>query len=300
MQVAYMSPDDKARRPPARAGRPSRTAHRTAEQPPAPTSDRAHPPVEVDWDGSAKARSEREEAAFLASYDPEAFDRPSVAVDVVVLTVVSRRLQVVVYRRKEHPAKGLHALPGGFVRIDESLDHAAARLLREKAGLRGVFVEQLYTFGAPGRDPRMRIIAVAYYALVDHRRLSAVAKGLGARLALVTVAWSGETGGPVSVADHSHAALPLAFDHADIVGMAVKRIRGRLDYSPIGFQLLPAEFTLRELQDVHEAVRDEPVNKDSFRRRMLAGGLLEATGERERDVLHRPAELYRFVKRSAV
>ena len=94
--------------------------------------------------------------------------------------------------------------------------------------------------------------------------------------------------------------MPLAFDHDDIIGMAVKRIRGKLDYAPIGFQLLPEAFTLRALQDVHETILDTDLNKDSFRRRMLASGQLEATGRREAAVEHRPAELYRFTRRSAV
>jgi 8-oxo-dGTP diphosphatase len=240
------------------------------------------------------------EEAFLAAYDLKAFDRPSVAVDVVVLTAAAGNLEVIVYQRKEHPARGTYALPGGFIRLDESLDHAAARLLRDKAGLRGVFVEQLYTFGALGRDPRGRIVTVAYYALVDAARMRTAAATAGARVATVRIPWPGEIGGPVEIADERGAELPWAFDHALIAGMAVKRIRGKLDYAPIGFQLLPTEFTLRQLQDVHEAIRGEPVNKDSFRRRVLMSGMLEATGERERDTSHRPAELYRFVKRSAV
>ena len=101
------------------------------------------------------------------------------------------------------------------------------------------------------------------------------------------VPWPGETGGPVDVV-HEERVLPLTFDHSDIVGLAVKRLRGKIDYTPVGFQLLPPEFTLRRLQEVHEAVRGEELNKDSFRRRMLTSGLLEATGARERDVLHRP------------
>jgi 8-oxo-dGTP diphosphatase len=241
-----------------------------------------------------------DEAAFLARYDASQYDRPSVTVDVAVLTAERNALRVALYRREDHPHKGRYALPGGFVGKDESLDEAAARVLRDKIGLEGVFLEQLYTFGAPRRDPRMRIITVAYYALLDPRRFEGAGSARGAVAAALHVPWSGETGGPVDVKSDEGARLTLAFDHADIVGMAVKRIRGKLDYTPIGFQLLPAEFTLRALQDVHEAVRGEPVNKDSFRRRMLAGGLLEASGDREREVEHRPAELYRFVRRSAV
>ena len=255
--------------------------------------------------GDKKPPAEREsasesEAAFLARYDLAAFERPSVAVDIVVLGFARGSLSVAVYQRAEHPHLGRHALPGGFVRLDESLDAAAARLLHGKAGLRGVFLEQLYTFGAIGRDPRGRIITVAYFALVDAARLARATTAPGARVATVRVPWPGETGGPVELFDHLGKALPTAFDHADVLGMAVKRLRSRLDDGPVGFQLLPAEFTLRSLQDVHEAVRGEAVNKDSFRRRMLASGFLEATGAHERDASHRPAELYRFVKRGAV
>ncbi len=240
------------------------------------------------------------EAAFLAGYDATVFERPSVAVDVVVLTASRGGLRVALYLRSEHPGKGRWALPGGFVRMDESLDAAAARLLRDKAGLADLFIEQLYTFGAPGRDPRWRIITVAYYALVDPRRFDEIRVEKGARAASIHVPWSGEEGGPVEVRGDADKPLPLAFDHAEIIGTAVKRLRGKLDYTPVGFQLLPAQFTLRALQDVHETVRGESVNKDSFRRRMLAGGLIEATGEHEREVEHRPAELYRFIRRSAV
>jgi 8-oxo-dGTP diphosphatase len=184
--------------------------------------------------------------------------------------------------------------------------------LADKAGLTDVFVEQLYTFGEPGRDPRGRIVTVAHVALVDAARFCAAP--LLRRL--VRVPWSGETGGDVDVVDigaaaaacddaavdavDAAAACDVAFDHASIIGMAVKRLRGKLDYTPVGFQLLPAEFTLRQLQDIHEAVRGDVVNKDSFRRRMLASGHLEATGNHERGVTWRPAELYRFVRRSAV
>ena len=226
----------------------------------------------------------------------------SVAVDIAVLTARAGEIRVVVTRRTEPPEQDAWVLPGGFVRPDESLEDAADRLLETKAGLRNVFLEQLYTFGDPSRDPRRRVITVAHYALLDALRLDAiVARGLAdLTVARVVVPWEGETGGPVEVEDDAGNDLPLAFDHADILGMAIKRLRGKLDYTPIGFQLLPRRFTLRQLQDVHETILDRPLNKDSFRRRMLASGLLEATGERERDVEHRPAALYRFVRRSAV
>ena len=228
----------------------------------------------------------------------ERYPRPSLAVDVVALTVESGQLSVALYKRAEPPERGHFALPGGFMHIDESIDEAANRLMAQKVGLAGIFLEQLYTFGDLRRDPRGRVVTVAYFALVDAKRFHAKAAP-AAVSARVVVPWPGETGGPVEVVGADGRALPLFLDHADILGLAVKRLRGKLDYSPVGFQLLPTEFTLRQLQEIHEAVRGEPVNKDSFRRRMLASGLLEATGAHEREVVHRPAELYRFTRRSA-
>lgn len=240
------------------------------------------------------------EAAFLAAYDATRYDRPSLTVDVALVSAADGALHTLVVRRGEHPERGRWALPGGFVRPHESLDAAAARVLAAKTGLSGVFLEQLYTFGDPDRDPRTRVVTVAYYALVDFARFGAAAKAdPGVAVGRLAVPWEGETGGPVELSSPDGRALPLAFDHADIIGMAVKRLRGKLDYAPIGFQLLPPVFTLLELQRVHETVLGKPLNKDSFRRRMLASGDLEATGTSQRDVDHRPAELYRFVRRSA-
>jgi 8-oxo-dGTP diphosphatase len=219
----------------------------------------------------------------------------TLAVDVALLSVLECDLLTLLYRNDD----GRWALPGVVVDRDETLDAAARRALQTKASLRDVYLEQLFTFGDPRRDPRARVVTVAHYALVDRRRLEARAKGEpDLVVGRIHVPWAGETGGPVEV--FSGERLKLAFDHADILGMAVRRIRGKLDWSPIGFQLLPEKFTLYDLQRVHETVLGRPLNKDSFRRRMLASGELEATGEMEREVDHRPAELYRFVKRSAV
>ena len=217
----------------------------------------------------------------------------------MLLTVQAEVLEVVLLTRDDHPQLGRPTLPGTFVAIDESLDAAAERLMVDKVGLSGIFLEQLYTFGKPKRDPRMRVITVAYYALVNPERLLDTAEA-GIVRAHIKVPWGGETGGPVDVLDDTGNPLDLAFDHADLIGMAVKRIRGKLNYAPIGYQLLPVEFTLRRLQQVHETILGSPVNKDSFRRRMLATGELEATGTLEPEVGHRPAELYRFSRLSAV
>jgi len=232
-----------------------------------------------------------DEAAFLASYDATAFPRPSVAVDVVLLAVDEAGLLTLLVPRAEHPYLGAYALPGGFVGIDEALDAAASRVLADKAGYTGVFLEQLYTFGSPRRDPRTRVISVAYYALLALPRVGEPALGDRAKWGRVDVPWEAETGGPVMVKEIGPAerAMVLAFDHAHILGIAVKRLRGKLDYSPIGFQLLPERFTLLDLQRVHEIVLDRPLNKDSFRRRMLASGEFEATGEQHQGG-GRPAE----------
>lgn len=232
------------------------------------------------------------EQAFLAGYDSAAFERPSVAVDVVLLAPADGNLHTLLVQRSEHPFKGQWALPGGFIHLSEGLDATATRVLREKTGLKGIFLEQLYTFGEPKRDPRTRILSVAYMALVDHDRLAA-SKAEDAVRRLV-VPWKDEIGGPVEALDAQGRPLPLAFDHAEILGLAVKRLRGKLDYSPVAFQLLPESFTLFDLQKVHETVLGRKLNKDSFRRRMLATGLLEPSGEQQEDVGHRPAALYRY------
>ena len=232
------------------------------------------------------------ERDFLANYDAARFPRLSVAVDVAIVTCHGHHLKALLVRRTEHPALGRWALPGGFVALDESLGDAAARVLAKKAQLREVFLEQLYTFGAPNRDPRTRVLSVAYYALVDHARLPAPDDAR--KMAALEVDWEGETGGPARALDADGQPLELAFDHGDILGMAVKRLRGKLDYAPIGFELLPESFTLRALQRVHETILGRTLNKDSFRRRMLQSGEVVPTGNREVEVGHRPAELYKF------
>lgn len=240
-------------------------------------------------------RSPDDESGVPPGYDPGIFERPSLTVDVALLTVRDGGLATLLHKRPAPPYQGRWALPGTFVRIDETLEAAAARALSRKAGLEGVFVEQLYTFGALSRDPRTRVVTVAYFALVPASRLPE--RPGASTLADLEVPWEGEAGGPV-VARLSGAASPvaLAFDHAEILGAAVKRLRGKLDYTPVGFELLPDRFTLAELQRVHEAVLGRPLNKDSFRRKIVASGFVRATGEKRGEAAHRPAELYRFVR----
>jgi 8-oxo-dGTP diphosphatase len=235
------------------------------------------------------------EADFLKGYDPTDYDRPSVAVDLVLMGIRDGVPAVLLVKREEHPHAGRWALPGGFVGIDEALDAAAERVLHAKAGIGQTHLEQLYTFGAVNRDPRMRIITVAWLALLAEEAFAAALvvnpKLLPAR---IEVPWVGETGGPVTAIAPDGVALDLAFDHADILALAMLRLRGKLDYSDVGFALLPELFTLRQLQDVHEAILGTTLNKPAFRRRMLDKSWLAPTGTREEGTSYRPAELFRF------
>ncbi len=238
---------------------------------------------------------------FLRAYDPAAFERPALTVDVVLMGVREGRPTVLLARRAQHPHSGRWALPGSFMRLDETLDGAAERVMREKAGITGMHLEQLFTFGALDRDPRMRIVTVAYLALMPEAAFTrALESEAGLSAAIVAVPWTGEAGGPVAafaLSDRARATpLSLAFDHAEIVALAILRLRGKLDYSDVAFALLPEVFTLRQLQDVHEAILGTPLNKPAFRRRMLDRGWLAPTGAREAGTSFRPAELYRFQK----
>ncbi len=237
-----------------------------------------------------------DEQAFLATYDASRYPRPSVAVDVVLLTVADDTLKTLLVRRTSHPQQGLWALPGTFLKFDESPDEAAARALSAKAGIDNVFTEQLYTFGAPGRDPRIRVLSISYYALVEPTPLEAVAATGGDRDRVLAALVIGANGHVHSVQARDGAGQPLllAFDHAQILAVAVDRIRGKLGYAPIGFELLPETFSLAALRRVHEAILGRPLNKDSFRRTVLDRGLVEATGQFETGLGHRPPELYRF------
>lgn len=232
-----------------------------------------------------------EERAFLEAYDPSAWDRPSVTVDAVVLAVEGGEVHTVLVRRVEHPDLGAWALPGTFVGIREPLEDAVRRVLRDKAGLPLDHLEQLYTFGDPDRDPRGRVISVAWLAIVRPERVRELPEGVV--LATVRVPWEGEEGGPVGAVGPEGEELPLAFDHDVVLGTAIQRIRGKLAWSDIGFPFLPESFTLFQLRQVWETLLARPLNKDSFRKTVLANHDLVDTGEKQSDVGHRPAALYR-------
>ena len=192
------------------------------------------------------------------------YPRPALTVDCVVFGLDEEDLKVLLIRRGLEPFQGRWAIPGGFVRMDESLEDAARRELQEEAGIRPNLLEQLYTFGAPDRDPRGRVVTVAYFALVkltDYR----VQAATDAREAAWFSVWD---------------TPKLAFDHADVLATALQRLKGKVRYQPIGFELLPPKFTLTQLQRLYEKI--------------LSMDLLEELDEVEQDVSHRAARLYRF------
>ena len=206
------------------------------------------------------------------------YPRAALAVDCVVFGLDDEDLKVMLIERGQAPFKGRWALPGGFVRLDETLDEAARRELEEETGLKRLFLEQLYTFGGIKRDPRERVVSVAYYALCNLRDH----KVQGATDA-ANAAWFG-----------LHDLPSLAFDHDDILATAVERIRGKVRYVPIGFELLPRKFTLTQLQKMYEKILDRELDKRNFRKKVLGMGILEETDEVQQDVAHRAARLYRF------
>src|SRR5687768_2545634 len=205
--------------------------------------------------------------------------RVQVTVDVVIFTIREGALHLLLVRRGIDPYRGRWAIPGGFILEGESLEQAALRELREETGVGQVYIEQLYTFGDPGRDPRGRIITVAYYALIalDRAPVHAGTDAAEARWWAVT-------------------ALPkrLAFDHDRIIEHALERLRAKIEYTTVGFQLLPEEFTLSELQDVYEAVAGRPLDKRNFRRRIELLDVLIPLDRWRRAGASRPARLYRF------
>ena len=182
------------------------------------------------------------------------YPRPSLTVDCIIFGLdESSRLKVLLIKRAKNPFKDAWALPGGFVDENETLEYAALRELKEETGVSDVFIEQLFTFGTPGRDPRGRVVTVAYYSLInlaEHK--------IGADTDAQDVKWF-----PIN------SLPPLAFDHAEILETAITRLRGKVRYQPIGFELLAEKFTLTQLQKLYETILDKELNKRNFRTKIL-------------------------------
>ena len=207
------------------------------------------------------------------------YPKPSVTVDCVVFGLDdAQKLKLMLIQRKNEPFQDQWAFPGGFVDLDESIDVAAARELKEETGIKNVFLEQLYTFGEVNRDPRDRVITIAYYALVNISEYIIQAKSDAKNAKWFPV----------------EQLPPLAFDHKHILKVAKRRLKGKLRYQPIGFELLPTEFTLTQLQRLYETVLEQKLDKRNFRNKILKMKLLIDTGEMQVGVSHRPAKLYHF------
>lgn len=280
------------------------------------------------------------EEEFLAAYRPGDYVRPSVAVDMVIFSAAQKNednyrklpekeLKVLLIRRGGHPYLGAWALPGGFVEPTETTEQAAVRELKEETGVENIYLEQLYTFSEPKRDPRTWVMSCSYLALIDSSKVS-VKAGDDARQAewftvtLKTIAQniseldngfkktteyrleltSGDTvlSGIIrhtllrteKGAENTYEILEsngIAFDHARIISYAIERIRGKVQYTDIALNLMPEYFTLTELQQVYEIILDKPLIKAPFRRKY--GVLAEPTDKQTSDAGHRPSKLYK-------
>lgn len=208
---------------------------------------------------------------------PTETGRPVLTTNIVVFTLRDQQLKLLLVQRRNAPYQGYWSLPGGVVGEDEDIEANATRKLEEGTGVSGVYLEQLYTFGAPARDPRERVISVAYYALVASKRLR-----LRTDEHSEGVAW------------FALDELPeLAFDHAQMADTAHQRLAAKLDYSTIAFQFMPERFTLSDLQKVFQIILNCELDKRNFRKRMLAMDQIRQTSEVRRNGSHRPARLYR-------
>ena len=215
----------------------------------------------------------------MEQYDASIYEKPSVAVDLLVFTIEDRRLKLLMIEREEAPFGGMPALPGGFVRMDETLDETAERGIKEETGLSGIYFEQLYTFGDVDRDPRMRIISVAYMALVPVEKLAYKA-GERVRAAYLE-----------DVEELLAGDKEIAFDHRKIIAYARWRLANKVEYTDIAFHLVGKLFTLPELQIVYEILLGKELYKANFRKKMA--DLIEETEYMTSGEAHRPSRLYR-------
>ncbi|MCR5569216.1 MAG: NUDIX hydrolase [Paludibacteraceae bacterium] len=204
------------------------------------------------------------------------YPRPMVATDCVIFGFDGAKLQVLLVKRGEEPFKDSWVLPGGFLKMEESAEVSARMMLQSKTGLSNTYIEQFHTFSAPDRDVRGRVISIAYYALV---RKQEVREGANASEA----AW------------FSLDELPeLVFDHKDILDMALAKLRERIMFQPVGFELLPEKFTMRALQSLYEAILGVEFDRRNFSKKILHVGLLTDMNETSRPTPKREAKLYKF------
>jgi 8-oxo-dGTP diphosphatase len=207
------------------------------------------------------------------------YEKPSVTVDIVIFTIQDDELKVLLVKRGLEPFKDKWAIPGGFVRIQESLEEAAKRELEEETGVRDVYLEQLYSFGEPRRDPRGRVITVAYMALISSEKIN-----LKASTDVSEVKW------------FSIKEVPqLAFDHRKILDYSLKRLRWKFEYTTVAFSLLTEKFTMGQIQKIYELVFDRQFDKRNFAKKILSLDILKEE-EIKKEVSHRPPRLYSLKK----
>lgn len=219
------------------------------------------------------------EQEFLNNYHPEDYEKPSVAVDLLVFTIEEAALKLVMIRREEMPFQNKLALPGVFVNIRESLEEAAYRGIEEETGLTDIYLEQLYTWGDPERDPRMRIISVSYMALVPIHKIHLIR---GKRTTQVSL---------YPVEELFAEETEIAFDHKKMIACARERIKNKTEYTDVAFAFLPEEFTLPQLQRIYEILLGKELYKANFRKKIK--DLVEETEHYTTGVSHRPSQYYR-------
>ncbi len=208
------------------------------------------------------------------------FEKPMVAVDLLVFTIADDRLKLVLVERAEEPFKGQLSLPGVFVKSGETLDSAAERGIAEEAGLEGIYFEQLYTWGAIDRDPRSRTISVSYLSLAD---CSQITLNAGERTSSAAL---------YDVEELLSSDTPLAFDHREMIAYGRERIKNKTEYTRIAFEFLPEEFTIPQLQRVYEILLGKPLYKANFRRKISP--LIEDTNKMTSGDAHRPSKYYKL------
>lgn len=243
------------------------------------------------------------ETEYLKAYDSSKYEKPSVTADILVFTINEEHcLELLLIQRGGHPYKGRWAIPGGFVGIRESVEDAAKRELQEETGLWGIYLEQLYTFGKPDRDPRMRVISAAYMALVPRETLAVQAGDDASDAELFEISteprglklYSKKRGFTLQEQD-------LAFDHAEIIRKGLSRLAGKLSYSDLAFEFLKQKdcFTLYELELIHEAISGKQLDKGNFRRdfkrKYVNTGRAELLEEKSSKFSKSPAACYRLI-----